>query len=218
MNIQPFSKPLWERWQELTATSAVSSTSIRAAFERLIAAYQTPGRYYHTVDHIGAVLRTIDELANLADDATAGRFAVWFHDAVYDSRANDNEERSADLAREILTEMSLASECERVARLIMATKTHAAVGPDSAVLLDADLAILGSDERDYAVYARQIRQEYAWVPDADYRAGRSRVLTQFLDRQRIYATDRMHVRLEHSARSNMHQELADLRGDDHIRA
>lgn len=48
------------------------------------------------------------------------------------------------------------------------------------VLLDADLAIPGSSEPVYQSYARQIRQEYAWVPEAEYRQGRRRVLENFL--------------------------------------
>ena len=78
-----------------------------------------------------------------------------------------------------------------------------AVAFEDLVLLDADLAILGASEDRYARYARDIRAEYAWVPDADYRAGRSRVLQHFLALPRIYFTDVMFEEGEQRARANL---------------
>ena len=79
------------------------------------------------------------------------------------------------------------------------------------ILLDADLAILGADPDEYARYARAIRQEYAWVPEADYRRGRTTVLQGFLVRARIFRLDRIHERLDAAARRNLRDELAALR-------
>ena len=71
--------------------------------------------------------------------------------------------------------------------LIRKTKTHdAGSDTDAQVLLDADLAILGESESVYRTYAEKIRQEYAWVPEPDYRKGRRRVLENFLSRPRIF--------------------------------
>jgi predicted metal-dependent HD superfamily phosphohydrolase len=107
--------------------------------------------------------------------------------------------------------------CERlaipggpVAALILATKTHdAGADADARVLLDADLAILGADETAYRSYADQIRQEYAWVPEADYRAGRRRVLEGFLNRPRIF---HFLDHLEATARRNIAAEVDRLAG------
>src|SRR5262249_41743880 len=60
-------------------------------FDDLAAAYGEPGRYYHNLDHVRAVLHTIDELARLASEPAAVYLAAWFHDAVYDPRRGDNE-------------------------------------------------------------------------------------------------------------------------------
>src|SRR5262249_38835687 len=65
-----------------------------AAFTNLASRYAAPERYYHNLDHIADMLATVDRLCDLAQDLAAVRFAVWFHDAVYDSRASDNEEGS----------------------------------------------------------------------------------------------------------------------------
>ena len=55
-------------------------------------------RAYHTLRHIEACLAWMRDAPLEDDDRIAAEFAIWFHDAVYDTRASDNEERSADLA------------------------------------------------------------------------------------------------------------------------
>jgi predicted metal-dependent HD superfamily phosphohydrolase len=100
---------------------------------------------------------------------------------------------------------------DEAARLILLTRTHEA-GPDDRAgrtLLDADLAVLSADEPAYDAYADAIRREYAWVPEADYRAGRRRVLERFLVRPRIYFTMEM-AEAEPKARANLRREIGRL--------
>lgn len=185
----------------------------RRGFDELAAAYSAPGRFYHNLDHVRAVLDTVDGLADLARDVAAVRLAAWYHDAVYDSRAGDNEERSAALAAERCAGWGLpAPTVETVVRLIRATKTHQAdpADVDGSILLDADLAILGAGEDEYDRYAAAIRREYAWVPEDDYRRGRVRVLEGFLRRDRLFQLERMHQRLDAPARRNLRREIAAL--------
>ena len=102
--------------------------------------------------------------------------ALWFHDAVYDSRAGDNEARSAEWARRALAELGIPpAVADDVARLVRLTD-HADPAPDPAgrLLCDIDLAILGREPEAFDTYDRHIREEYAWVPEADFRAGASR--------------------------------------------
>lgn len=101
---------------------------------------------------------------------------------------------------------------EETARLILLTKTHQTT-PDDRVgqaLLDADLAILGAEPARYDDYARQIRQEYAWVAEEGYRSGRAQVLRRFLQRSRLFGTDTHYQHLEDTARSNLGRELERL--------
>ena len=95
-----------------------------------------------------------------------------------------------------------------VASLIRKTKTHdAGDDPDAQVLLDADLAILGTAEPAYRDYAERIRQEYAWVPEADYCQGRRQVLENFLGRPKIF---HFLSQLEDPARRNIAAEISRL--------
>jgi predicted metal-dependent HD superfamily phosphohydrolase len=107
-------------------------------------------------------------LAPNTDDPTAVQLAIWFHDAVYDPRASDNETRSADLAVDLLSSIGVpGSVIEKVVRLVRATAHLSSGVPptdrDTATLLDADLAILGSSPARYQRYAADIRKEYAWL-------------------------------------------------------
>ncbi len=200
-------------WLGLLHAFGVSEGEARRGFVELAAAYSAADRVYHNLDHVRAVLDAVDGLADMARDAAAVRLAAWYHDAVCDSRAADNEERSAALAVERCAGWGLPGPTvDAVVRLIRATKTHQSDpgDVDAAILLDADLAILGAGEHEYDRYAASIRREYAWVPEDDYRRGRARVLEGFLRRERLFGLERMHRRLDDAARRNLRREIAAL--------
>lgn len=197
-------------WLRLLRTFAVPDADAGRGFDELAAAYGEPTRFYHNLEHVSAVLTTVAGLHGLAHDLAAVQLAVWFHDAVYDSRASDNEERSAALAETRCTHWGIPRPTvDTTLRLILATKTHRVedIDTDGAILLDADLAILGADESQYERYTRAIRREYAWVAEEDYRRGRTGVLQGFLGRERIYRLDRMHAPYDAAARNNLRREL-----------
>ncbi|MCP5558891.1 MAG: hypothetical protein H7A55_14180 [Verrucomicrobiaceae bacterium] len=166
------------------------------------------GRAYHSIQHIGACLAWLDAVAESGvaiPEAYAVELALWFHDIVYDSRAADNEEQSAEIARSALLAMGGPVELtERVASLILATKHHhCANDPAAAWVVDIDLAILGESPARFETYDEQIRQEYEWVPMKVYREKRAEVLRTFLNRQSIYKTEFFRRRLEDQARVNL---------------
>jgi predicted metal-dependent HD superfamily phosphohydrolase len=176
-------------------------------FDDIRAQYASAGRHYHTLDHVRYVLATAESLAAHAHHPNAVYIAAWLHDVIYDSRAPDNEQRSADYAVDLCERLAIP-DGERVAALILATKTHTAGDdPDAQVMLDADLAILGADEAAYTRYAENIRREYAWVAADAYRDGRRRVLERVLNRPRIF---HFLNELEDQARWNVAAEIARL--------
>jgi predicted metal-dependent HD superfamily phosphohydrolase len=199
-------------WIRLLGSYDVSPAAAYPIFDRLMAAYSESHRHYHNLEHISEMLRVVSRLADLTTGVGVVQLAVWFHDVVYNSRAKDNEERSA--ARAVAELNFLPSDMlEHIRAMILATRhtTEAPIDADTAVLLDADLAMLGAEERRYDRYASAIRQEYAWVEEAPYREGRSKVLDSFLLRPRIFCTQRMFEVGESAARANLRRELDRLR-------
>lgn len=90
----------------------------------------------------------------------------------------------------------------------MATEhTAAPLVGDAALLVDIDLAILGTTPARFAAYERQIRQEYAWVPEALFVEKRRAVLQGFTARPQLYTTAYFQERLEATARRNLQQAL-----------
>lgn len=185
---------------------------VEAVVDDLRRRHREPHRHHHTLEHVGDVLDAIDRLADLAGDPALVRLAACYHDAMYDPRSSTNEHDSAELAARQLGELGVAvPDVAAVARLIAATAGHEPTDdPDEAVLVDADLWILGAPPERYRRYARAVRREYAHVDDDAWRAGRATVLDAFLARPRLYATDRFHAELDAQARANLRTERATL--------
>ena len=183
-------------------------------FGDVVQHYSEPPRAYHNLTHLRHVLDTIERLSAPQAGKRDVQLAAWFHDIIYDPRARDNEERSAAFAAAALGPLGVSeSTIRRVGDLILLTKTHAADAGDheAAVLLDADLAILGAPAPDYLAYARAIRSEYAWVPEDAYRSGRGAVLEQFLQRPRLFHNPLLFAEREAAARRNLQDEIAMLK-------
>lgn len=178
----------------------------------LVARWSEPHRHYHTLDHLEACLASLDAHQGLATNPTVVEIALWFHDAIYDPRAPDNEERSAILAADALRSAGVVeTHVQSICHLILATRTHAdADDPDTALLLDLDLFVLGTPADQYLRYSAAIRREYAWVPEPDYQRKRAMILTRFLERSCIYKNAVFFSRLEASARANLATEIARL--------
>lgn len=179
--------------------------------------YGGAGRVYHGWSHVLECLRRLDGIRDRCMQPDVVEFALWFHDAVYDPRASDNERRSADLARTTAETAGLGMPFARTAAGLILATAHTdgperveAGGGDGAILADIDLSVLAGDRRAFDAYEAGIRAEYALMPEGEFRAGRRRVLESFLARPRIYATDYFAARLEARARKNLKAALARL--------
>lgn len=187
----------------------VGGHSRPADFADLEAAYAEKHRAYHTAEHIRACLAELDGSRELCERPDEVELALWFHDAVYKTRASDNEEQSALWAARVLNEIGAPDETgERVAGLVRVT-THAGKPPttDAQVLVDIDLSILGALPAVFEEYEKQIRREYSWVPMPMYRPARVRILRAFLERESIYCTPAFRDRLEEQARVNLARSI-----------
>jgi predicted metal-dependent HD superfamily phosphohydrolase len=194
-------------WQTLAGRQG--SSPLRDA---LIARYAEPHRHYHTLQHLDACLRHLPPMLCLATHPDEIACALWFHDAIYEIGASDNEWRSAEWAREALLAAGAAQVvAQRVFALVMATRHDAEPqSGDQEILLDVDLGILGTRPAVFDAYERQIRAEYASVPEPQFRANRRRILQGFLARKRIYHTTLCFERYEAPARANLARSIAAL--------
>jgi predicted metal-dependent HD superfamily phosphohydrolase len=176
----------------------------------LLTRYGEPHRHYHSLQHLGECIEWFDRVTGLAGRPAEVEAALWFHDAVYDIGRADNEERSAAWARTALLAAGVQEpSAQRVERLVLATKhTAPPTGPDENLLVDIDLAILGASQARFAQYGRQIRAEYAAVPEGQFRERRLAILGSFLLRPHIYGTGHFQELLEERARANLRRAVA----------
>ncbi|MFD5097817.1 HD domain-containing protein [Streptomyces albidochromogenes] len=206
----PAHDDLVRRWLDTLPATGELSADPRPYAENLLARWAEPQRRYHSTDHLVAVLGHLDTLAGHADDPAAVRLAAWFHDAVYRPDRSENEERSALLAERALAELGLdEARTAEVARLVRLTAGHDPAPHDTngEALCDADLAVLASAPASYAAYAAAVREEYGFVPDDAFRAGRAAVLRQLLDLPALFRTPHGQAEWEARARQNLATEL-----------
>ncbi len=200
------------RWKAVWQSYG-SQTDADTVFDALSSAYGAPDRHYHTLSHVADCLETLDACRDDAEDPAALEIALWFHDAVYDTHAADNEEQSAAWA---VREIGDGKGADTVRRLILATKHGAATSSDkdSLLIADIDLAILGADEVTFWAYEDAIRREYEWVPIDIFRSKRAEILSRFLQQDRLYRTPRFHKKYDEWARINLAASIARLTSAD----
>lgn len=181
-------------------------------YQDLLQRCAEPHRAYHTLQHIGECLELFADARQLCSRPGEVAIAIWFHDAVYDTHAADNEQQSAELAATALRDAGAGAEViSRVRELILATAHTVSPAPgDQTLLVDIDLAILGSDRDRFEQYEEQIRQEYCWVPEVAYREKRREVLMRFAIRSAICSTAFFQQRFERQARENLARAIESL--------
>ncbi|SIQ98001.1 N-methyl-D-aspartate receptor NMDAR2C subunit [Pseudacidovorax sp. RU35E] len=194
-------------WLQAWAGAGVQAPA--GLLEQLCTRYAEPHRHYHSLQHLDECLALLAAHHDVAERPAEVALALWFHDAVYDVHAGDNEARSADWARDALRGgAASAGVADRVHALVMSTR-HGLPDlplpetPDTRLLLDVDLAILGADPQRYAEYERQIRAEYAHVPPEVFEPRRRKLMGGFLARQPLYLTAPLRAAREAQARRNL---------------
>lgn len=173
-------------------------------FNKLIAAYNEKQRAYHTLQHLYECLVLLDSIRPDLNDAHAVVLALWFHDAVYDPQAKDNELKSAELFEQYLAQDLSIDIVQKIKRWIVATQKHEATDElDLQFLLDIDLAILAASPERFEEYEQQIQQEYAWVEPEIYSIKRKEVLAHFYQAEPLYQTEYFQQNFEQRAKQNL---------------
>ncbi len=178
--------------------------------------YAEPHRVFHGQAHIDMMRAGLVRDRDAFHNPDAVELAIWYHDAVYDPMANDNEVQSAALLRAELTGLLAPAVIGLAERLVLATAAQqvpaglsAEEAADCALFLDMSMVILGQGAEQFAVYETELEAEfrpyYDWLT---YRAAHIAVLRGWLQRERIYLTDRYYQRYETAARDNIALALA----------
>ncbi|WP_439663527.1 HD domain-containing protein [Lentzea sp. HUAS TT2] len=179
----------------------------------LMERYAEPHRTYHNTFHVVCVVRDSSALADAfaftVEERSILALAACAHDVIYEGKPGEDERASAAWARERLAGVE-EGHIARVESLVLATITHASDDPLAHVLLDADLAILGSEPEHYERYSQAVRQEYSQYDDPTWRAGRSKVLKTLLDREVLFVTEPARQLWDAAARLNLARELQSL--------
>jgi len=194
-------------WMEVCSQWNCSASMANDAFLDLCQRYQHKSRFYHTLVHIENMLSLAEYYQSSIESLDAMFFAIWFHDSVQ-VIGKDNEQQSALLASRILKDLGVPEEIiKKVYSMILATKKHIErTDSDTKLLIDFDLAVLGSDRETYRKYKKNCRKEYA-IPDWIFKRGRMKFLRKLLERQSIFQSMVFKERYEKTAIENIQREL-----------
>lgn len=206
---QELMNSLEEQFKSLAKKYSSNDSLIDSCWDELAKNYSSAKRHYHNLSHPENLFAELEQIQAEISDWNTICFSVFYHDAIYDAKKNDNEEQSALLAEKRLRELNVPEKIiSRCKEQIIATKSHALSSEnDTNLFTDADLSILGKSAESYEIYFRQIREEYSIYPDLLYKPGRKKVLNHFLEMKRIFKTDLFADRYEKQARENLGMEL-----------
>lgn len=198
-----------------------------AARASLLSRLAGPGRHYHGTGHVALLWRRHLQFSPglaVAQPPWHGMIAcaVAFHDAVFVPGRADNEAASAALFRASKPDLPPQA-VAWVEGTILATADHlgaAAQGLPAeawtarAWMLDLDLTPLGEAPEVFALNTRQLRQEFAGLPDAAWRAGTAGFLLRMTAAPQIYRSERLRAAFEAQARANLQAGLLRLQQPD----
>jgi len=209
---EEFVVALKREFSVITNNQLIIFTEGEKIWQKVFKAHNESSRAYHNLSHLYSILKIFDQFQALKLDQTIYYWTTFFHDYVYKATRKDNEAKSAAIAKEILTPFLSTKQLEVIITIIESTAQHQPLTdvPEQYSFLDADLAILASEEVLYDKYTAAIREEYRIYPDFLYRPGRKKVLEHFLERDQIYYTSIFQV-YEEKARANLERELIGLR-------
>ena len=190
--------------------------TIADCWQNIVTHYQQPHRHYHTLHHIQALLEQFDGIKDQLKQPESVLLAIFYHDVIYqtqDKPAMSNERQSAAYFIAELGGFLPIDLQNRVVELIIATEKHELADTndsDMAYFLDMDLRILGQTDLVYQAYCQKIRLEYQYVAKVLYNFSRKKALKRFLDRKRLYFTERFSTQYEQQARQNIKSEIKTL--------
>ena len=194
---------LWDR--NRAAARGIDASAIWAELADQLG---RPNRHYHDETHIAHCLAELDGALNQIGNPDMVELALWFHDAIYEPGAHDNELRSAELflgyARDILPEPVVRD----VYEAILAT-VHQQVPEkgNARFVVDIDLSSFGLPWPKFMADCHELRKEQIDVADSEFYRSKRKFLRSLIDRSSIFVTPYFRQRYEDQARTNIQRYL-----------
>lgn len=202
----------YENFERVFSTVVGKPIEPRREYDRLIGLYSV-GRHYHDITHVGFLLRIIDHIKERLDDPALVMLAAFYHDVIYVPGSQDNEAKSAWLAKSaILIHGGDSTTADQLVRLVLATseETYFDLVEDEKYLYDVDRTTLGTDFDSYMDVSTRIRREFLEYDDETFLRGRKSFLEKMLDKEVIYKTKYFRDLYEDTARTNMRREIDEV--------
>jgi predicted metal-dependent HD superfamily phosphohydrolase len=199
-----------DRWIKLCSAYDMTVSDADFLWNFLASLYSTPDRHYHTLDHVIEMIEAAPLLFDYADDYNAVQFAVWFHDVIYNTKRQDNEELSSQVCARLLLPYINRPTYMKAAELIAVTKHHKPLKEtDDELIVDLDLMRFADPWEKFCTNNENIRKEYFWVPDNMYAEKRREVLEYFGGLDPMFHTPKFQERYEAQAHHNIERLLTE---------
>jgi predicted metal-dependent HD superfamily phosphohydrolase len=199
---------LKETFTELVTNYTDNSSLANELWAEIEKNHSRKARHYHTLQHLDNLLVQLTEVKGKIQHWETILFTLFYHDIIYNSLRSNNEERSAELAKKRMKQISVANHSIKLCiEQILATKSHIeSTHSDTNYFTDADLSVLGHPWEAYSLYYKNVRAEYSIYPDFVNNPGRIKALKHFMSMDRIFKTDTFYNKFETQARQNLQQE------------
>lgn len=194
---------LWKR----NAGTAAAEVAERS-WSCLITRFSEAHRHYHDYKHMRHCLRELDGAAHRIGDADVVEMALWFHDAIYEPGAADNEIRSARLFESFAAPVLNPNLTREVSSAILDTVHKTLPEADNArFVVDIDLSSFGLPWPEFMADSHALRKEQMHLSDREFYQRKCAFLKSLIDRDRIYATQYFGNLYELAARTNIEHYL-----------
>uniref|UniRef100_A0A0K0EGV2 Phage protein n=1 Tax=Strongyloides stercoralis TaxID=6248 RepID=A0A0K0EGV2_STRER len=207
-------KVLRERWNDMT--SFMNETVKEKWWNKIIEQYSN--RPYYNLSHLHNMLQLFDQHKDKLHDRYAVAFAIFFKHLQYDSKSTESAKDSAEEFKKFCNETTFDQE-GYVVNLILESENNCTEAnlncgiygsDDIHYLIDFDMMIHGEVQEKYDIYKSQLRQEYSYLSDEQYKKERVKVLKLFLQIPNIFATKEFRDKYEKNARRNISEEIKSL--------
>lgn len=198
-------------WSRIAGDDEAGAVRVQKIYANLLSHYNETHRRYHTAAHIEHCLKQIDMGRDKCTSADLVELSIWFHDAVYQPSAHDNEWQSVELFRKWASGVVSDEVVDTVERLIMVTvHDRPPVAADEKFMVDVDLSSFGLPWTDFWRDSIAVRLEQLHMDDPTFNRVQRQFLVRLLDRKSIFTSAYFRQRYESQARSNIRSYLAQL--------